>query len=192
MPPHGLKSAHSQASASHIQQSTLVIDHLIAALAGDPSCTVLRAMMLVDIHAHPNTTQAEIMARLNLDKFSVNRNILWLADHGCIDRVAGEEDGRVIHIHIAGYAKKNIDLSLTYCDGSHKRLQDFLDTFIKGFQERRPTLRDVKLLLTAVDLGEASRSVLLNRSNIGPSTTGARALDELMNEGLLQRTSTDG
>jgi DNA-binding MarR family transcriptional regulator len=192
MPTQGLKNAHSQASASHIQQSALVIDHLIAALGGDPSCGLHRAQTLVDIYAHPQTTQSEIMARLGFDKHTVNRHILWLADHGCIDRVAGAADGRVIHISIAGYAKKNIELSLSYCGGLPKRLQDFLDTFIKGFQEHRPTLRDVKLLLTAVDVGQAPRAVLLNQSNIGPSTSAARALDELLSEGLLQRTNTDG
>lgn len=188
----GLKTAHNQASASHIQQMGLVLDHLVDALGGDPSCTLRRATILVDIDQHPGTTQAEVMDRLKLHKSALNRDIEWLNDHACLNRQQGQQDGRVIHMLTCGYSKKNLDLALDYFDSSHKKLQDFLEGLITIFKDQKPSFRDAKLLATAADLGAPSKHELFARSYDGPTTTNARALEGLIEHGLITKAGSDG
>jgi DNA-binding MarR family transcriptional regulator len=185
MPNKILKSAHNQASASPIQQMGLIIDHLVDALASDPSCPVRRALILNDIDAYPQTTQSAISDRLKIDKHTMSRDIQWLYDNGCIRREDGTSDGRVQHMTVVGYSQKSLALALDYCEKSNKNLQNVLETYIRGFKEHKPTLRDVKLLVTSVELGEASRQELLDRLYQEPPSTKSRALDYLMDEGLL-------
>ena len=188
----GLKSAHNQASASSIQQMGLVLDHLVDALGGDPSCTLRRAVILADIDENPETTQASVMERLRIDKHTLNRDIQWLYDQGCVLRHAGKEDGRVIHMVTCGYSKKNLELALHYFDNSHKSLKKFLEGYISIFKDHKPTLRDAKILATMADLETASKQELLSRSYEGPQTTNARALDGLVEEGLLVKNEDNG
>ena len=188
----GLKSAHNQASASHIQQVGLILDHLVDALGGDPSSPLRRAIILTDIDEHPETTQTGVMDRLKIDKHTLNRDIQWLYDQGCILRNAGLEDGRVIHIVTCGYSKKNLALALDYVEKSHKNLKKFLNGYISIFKDHKPTLRDAKIMATMADLGTASKQELLSRSYEGPQTTNARALEGLIEEGLLSRNEDDG
>lgn len=187
MPKTALKTAHNQASASHIQQMGLILDHLVDALGGDPSCTVRRAIILTDIDENPETTQAEVMDRLKIDKHSLNRDIQWLYDQGCVLRAPGQEDGRVIHMVTCGYSKKNLGLTLDYFGHSHKKLKKFLEAYISVFTDHKPTLRDAKLMVAMMELGTASKQELLNRSYDAPQTTNARALESLIAEGLLDR-----
>ena len=187
MPMNKIKTAHNQASASPVQQMGLMIDHLVDALASDPSCPVRRGLILNDIDANPHTSQAEIGERLNLDKHTISRDIQWLYDNGCIRREDGVTDARIQHMLVVGYAKKSLDLALDYCEKSHKNLQNVLETFINGFKGHKPTLRDVKLLVTSVELGEASRQELLDRLYNDPSSTKARTLNNLLFEGLLEK-----
>lgn len=188
MPSSGLKAALNHASANDIQQLGLILDHLVDALGGDPSCTLRRAQVLTDIDEHPGTTQSELMDRLNLNKSTVNRDMDWLRDHGCIHREAGKEDGRVFHIVTYGYSKKNLGLALDFFDNSHKKLKMFLEGLITIFKDRKPTLRDAKLLVSMADLKEASRQELFDRSYSGPATTNIRALEGLIEDGLIKRT----
>ena len=185
MPQNGLKNAHNQVSANKVQQLGLILDHLVDALGGDPSSTLRRAVILADIDEFPGTTQAEVMDRLNLNKSAINRDIEWLHDYGCIMREPGTTDGRVIHIVTCGYSKKNLGLALDYLDNSHKKLKKFLNGYISIFKDHKPTLRDAKMLATMVDLGTASKQELFSRSYQGPQTTNARALEGLVEEGLL-------
>lgn len=191
MPQTGLKNAHNQVSASKVQQLGLILDHLVDALGGDPSSTLRRAVILADIDEFPGTTQTELLERLNLNKSATNRDIDWLHDYGCIMRQPGATDGRVIHIVTCGYSKKNLGLALDYFENSHKKLKIFLEGLIDMFSDRKPTLRDAKLLATMADLGEASKQELFGRSYNGPHTTNSRALDSLIEEGLITRTGTD-
>ncbi len=186
-----LKSAHNEASASHIQRMGLVLDHLVDALGGDPSCTLRRAIILNDIDEFPGTTQAEVMYRLQVDKHTLNRDIQWLYDQGCILKESGKEDGRVIHMLTCGYSKKNLGLALDYFARSHKRLKIFLEQYISLFKDHKPTLRDAKLMAAMADLGTASKSELFARIYQGPNTTNARALDGLLETGLLEKTETN-
>ena len=77
-PTNTIKTAHNQVSTSPIQKMGLMIDHLVDALAGDPSCPLRRALILNDIDANPHTTQSGIMDRLGLDKHTISRDIQWL------------------------------------------------------------------------------------------------------------------
>ncbi|MCB1559464.1 MAG: MarR family transcriptional regulator [Alphaproteobacteria bacterium] len=183
---NGLRSAHSAASTSPVQKMGLVLDHIVAALGDDPSCPLRRAQILVDIDAHPGTTQTEVMDRLKVNKSTMNREIEWLYDHGCIIRQAGETDGRVIHIVTCGYSKKNLGLALDYANNSHQNLQNFIESLISIFTTAKPTLRDAKLLVVSSEIGKATRQELFGRSYKGPSTTNARTFDSLVEQGLLE------
>lgn len=191
MPPNQLKSAHNQVSANRIQQMGLILDHLVEALGGDPSSPLRRAQILVDIDGHPETTQAEVMERLKLNKSTLNREIEWLYDQGCILRQPSRLDGRVIHMLTCGYSKKNLGLALDYFEKSHKNLHFFLETLINLFTEQKPTLRDAKFLVTATDMGEATRQEIFERGYSGAQTTKVRALDNLVEQGLLIRTEDE-
>ena len=185
MPQNILKSAHNQASANRIQQMGLILDHLVGALGGDPSAPLRRAQILVNIDQYPETTQTALMERLGLNKSTANRETEWLYDHGCILRQPSLQDGRVIHMLTCGYSKKNLDLALDYFEKSHKNLHFFLETLINLFTEQKPTLRDAKFLVAAADIGEASRQDLFARGYSGAQTTNVRALDSLVDQGLL-------
>jgi len=192
MPKKGLKSEHNQASASNIQQMGLVLDHLVDALGGDPSCTLRRAVILADIDEHPETTQTGVMERLKIDKHTLNRDIQWLYDQGCVLRNPGKDDGRVINMVTCGYSKKNLGLALDYFNNSHKNLKNFLEGYISIFKDHRPTLREAKIMATMADLGSATRQEVISRSYGGPQTTNARALDGLTDLGLLNKNEEDG
>jgi DNA-binding MarR family transcriptional regulator len=191
MSPNQLKSAHNQVSANRIQQMGLILDHLVEALGGDPSSPLRRAQILVDIDGHPETTQAEVMERLKLNKSTLNREIEWLYDQGCILRQPSRLDGRVIHMLTCGYSKKNLGLALDYFEKSHKNLHFFLETLINLFTEQKPTLRDAKFLVTATDMGEATRQEIFERGYSGAHTTNVRALDNLVEQGLLIKTEDE-
>lgn len=191
MPHNILKSAHNQASANRIQQMGLILDHLVGALGGDPSSPLRRAQILVDIDGHPETTQSAMMERLGLTKSMVNREIEWLYDHGCILRQPSQQDGRVIQLMTCGYSKKNLDLALDYFEKTHKNLHFFLETIINLFTEQKPTLRDAKFLASVVDMGEATRQDLFARGYAGAQTTNIRALDSLVEQGLLIKAEVE-
>lgn len=190
----GLKGAHSAASTNPIQRMGLVLDHLVSALGEDPSSPIRRAQVLIDIAANPGTSQSEIMDRLKISKSTMNREIEWLYDHGCIVRQMSFSrggDGRAVPLETLGYAKKNLELALDYADHSYNNLQNFLECIIRIFTDPKPTLRDAKILVAAADLGEASRQELFARSYNGPPTTNSRALDSLMEQGLLVSKSEE-
>lgn len=191
MPPKILKSAHNQASANRIQQMGLILDHLVDALGGDPSAPLRRAQILADIDCHPDTTQSALMDRFGMNKSTLNREIEWLYDQGCILRTPSQQDGRVIHMSSCGYAKKNLGLALDYFNRSHKNLHFFLETLINLFTDPKPTLRDAKFLVAATDMGEASRQELFDRGYSGANTTNVRALDHLVEQGLLIKTEDE-
>jgi DNA-binding MarR family transcriptional regulator len=187
MPNSGLKTEHHQASANKIQQIGLILDHLLDAIGGDPSNSLARLITLVDIDAHPGTTQAEIMNRVNLDKSTINRHIQSLTDYCCIDRRPGVQDARVIHMSTIGFSRKNISLALDYFDGSHKNLQNFLTGLINMFTAAKPTIRDAKILVSAAQVQGATKQEILSQASFAPSTTNARALESLVEQGLIDK-----
>ncbi len=185
----GLKSLHNAASSNPIQRMGLVLDHLVAALGEDSSSPLRRAQILVDIDAHPNTTQTEVMDRLKINKSTMSREIDWLYDHGCVIRQAGQQDGRLIHMTTCGYSKKSLGFALDYADHSHKNLQKFIESLITVFANPKPTLRDAKLLVSATELGDASRQELFARAYKAPLTTNVRTLEGLVEQGLIETDS---
>lgn len=183
-----LSNTHKRATLTKRHEMGIVIDHLVAALGGDPSCTLRRAIVLCDIDEHQNTTQADIMNRLELNKSALNRDIEWLYDHGCIIRQSGHKDARVLELRICGYAKKNLDLALAFFGYDHKNLKNFLYKFKTLFSDHKPTLRDAKILTTLGIQKIANKQDILDNLYDGPVTTDSRALAQLVDEGLLEKT----
>ena len=177
--------------AAKADAATVIIDHLVAALGGEPSCTLRRAVVFTDIDQHPGTTQTDIMARTDLDKSSMNRDIEWLYDYGCITRTPGGTDGRTIKLRTCGYAKKNLGLALEYFEFSHENLKYFLTGFISLFGQHKPTLRDAKIVSVIGKNGAISRARILDNLYQGPTTTDNRAVNNLINSGLVQKNDDE-
>jgi len=168
-----------------------VIDHLVDALGGEPACKLMRAMILADIDHYPATNQAEIMERLGGTKSSLNRDIEWLYDYGCITRKPSLEDSRAMELRVCGYAKKNIDLALAYFDFQHENLKNFLQSLISIFGQHKPTLRDAKIVSVIGKDGTLTRQQILESLYNGPTTTDNRAVNNLINFGLVQSKSEE-
>lgn len=171
--------------------ATTIIDHLVNALGGEPACKLQRAMILVDIDQHPGTTQADIMERLDVNKSALNRDIEWLYDYGCIMRTPGGNDGRTVLLQACGYAKKNIDLALSYFDFDHNNLKNFLIRLITLFGQHKPTLRDAKIVSVIGSNGTVTRQQIFESLYNGPVSTDNRAVNNLINFGLVQSTDDE-
>lgn len=165
-----------------------VIDHLVDALGGEPGCTVRRAVILTDIDQYPGTTQSEIMERLGVHKSTLNRDIEWLYDYGCILKSANDQDARAIQLRICGYAKKNLDFALEYFDNSHKSLKNFLIRLINLCGAYKPTLRDAKIMAVVGEQNNASKQQIFRNLYNGPATTDNRAVRHLLDIGVLERS----
>ncbi len=171
--------------------ATAIIDHLVDALGGEPACTLRRACVFIDIDEHPGTTQAEIMERNGVHKSALNRDIEWLYDYGCITRTPGGDDGRTIQLRSCGYAKRNAGLALAYFDFNHKNLQSFLISLINLFGQHKPTLRDAKIVSIIGRHGSVTRQEILESLYNGPVTTDNRAVNNLINFGLVQKKNDE-
>lgn len=166
-----------------------MIDHLVDALGGEPGCHLRRAVILADIDENPGTTQAGIMNRLKIDKSTLNRDIEWLADYGCIRRRAGD-DGREIPLFTEGYSKRHLDLALKFFQNSHKSLKNFLIRYINLFGQHKPTLRDAKIVASVYDSDPSTRQKVLADLYNGPLTTDNRSINALIELGILERKGT--
>jgi DNA-binding MarR family transcriptional regulator len=171
-------------------QIGIIIDHLVDALGSEPGCQIRRAVILADIDQHPGTTQAEIMARLFVDKSTANRDIEWLYDYGCIMRQPGS-DARTVRLVVCGYSKKNLDLALQYFDGDHKSLKNFLIEFINSFGQHKPTLRDAKIVSVVNGRAEVTRQEIFENLYNGPGTTNHRAIKTLVESGFVRKIDED-
>ena len=163
-----------------------MIDHLVEALAGDPSSSLRRAIVLTDIDEHPGTTQTESMARLDLDKSSMNREIDWLFNYGCVRVQDSKEDGRAKKLEVCGYSKRALDSALDYFPGAHKGLHSFLNLYIKVLKQERPTLRDARIVATLYEKGQASKSEVIGSLYSGPASTDNRAYKKLVDDGVIE------
>ncbi|MCB1537847.1 MAG: MarR family transcriptional regulator [Rhodospirillales bacterium] len=163
------------------------VDHLVDA-TGDPSVSLRRAMILLDIDQHPNTTQNGIGERLNLEKSVVSRNVDWLWGHGCITRTEGRLDAREHALHASTYTHKHLQLALRPFGQQHEALKNILHRFIGLFHKHMPSLRELKALLAVGFKGEASRSDIINNLYDGPPTTDQRAIRNLIEEGIVDNT----
>ena len=166
-----------------------IVDHLVDALGGEPACTLRRAVILADIDENPETTQAGIIQRLKADKSTLNRDIEWLYDYGCILRQPGN-NGRELKLMICGYSKKNLDLALKYFDNSHKALKNFLIQYMNLFGQHKPTLRDAKIVASVGETDPSNRQKVFQTLYNGPVTTDNRAINNLIELGILERKGT--
>lgn len=182
--------AHND-TATKTQAATMIIDHLVDALGGEPACKLMRAIILVDIDENPATSQADILDRLELNKSALNRDIEWLYDYGCITRKPCPDDSRVMQLRACGYAKKNIDLALAYFDYNHKNLKNFLFHLISLFGHHKPTLRDAKIVAVIGTSGSVTRQQVFESLYNGPTSTDNRAVNNLINFGLVQKQSDE-
>lgn len=166
-----------------------IIDHLVAALAGDPSCSLRRALVLVDIDANPGTNQAEIMERIDIDKSSLNRDIEWLFDYGCIRRLPGGQDARTKHLETSGcFSRKHLLDALKLTESSHESLKNFLITFINEFSPHKLSLRDAKVISVIGERGEADKRDILNGLYDTPGSTADRTIKNLLFGGLIEKS----
>lgn len=186
-----LKQQAKRAMSTRGQKSCLVIDHLVEALAGDPSSNLRRAIILSMIDEEPGITQTEIMQSLNdVTKSAMNREIEWLFNYGCITRHADQKDGRAVRLETCGYSKRAIESAIDYFPKGHKGLQNFLNRYIKLLKQDRPTLRDARLLSTLYDKKELSKADLIESLYNGPTTSDNRAYKRLVETGVIKENDT--
>ncbi len=178
-----------QPSKTEILRLAQTIDHIVDSV-GDPSISLRRALILLDIDQHPGTTQMGIGDRLRLEKSVVSRNVDWLWGHGCVIRAEGRDDGREMALNTSTFTHKHLQLALRPFGNQHLSLKKTLEVFIGLFQKHMPSLRELKALLTVSAKGQATRSDVLNNLYDGPATTDQRALRTLVAEGLVE--SNDG
>lgn len=180
-----VKSLAKRVMATNAQKACYVIDHLIEALADDPSSSLRRAMILADIDSHVGTTQTGIMERLGLHKSAVNREVEWLFNYGCIMRHDGDKDARAVHLQTCGYSKKALNAALDYFKGSHERLQAFLKEFAKQLRQEKPNLRDAKIVAIILEKGKATKQdISQSLYKVSPSSEN-RAINKLMSDGVI-------
>jgi len=162
-----------------------VVDHLVDAV-GDPSATLRRASILLDIDLNPGTTLNALGERLQLEKSVSSRNVDWLWNQGCVLRKPGREDAREVELETSPYAHKHLQLALRPFGNHHAVLIKSLNMFIQLFQKHMPTLRELKALLTVSAVGKASKAQVINHLYDGPATTDQRAVRHLIEEGVIR------
>ncbi len=181
-----MKQQAKKVMATRGQKSCVVFDHLVQALAGDPSSSLRRAQVLNMIDETPGITQTEIMHKLQTTKSAMNREIEWLFNYGCITRQNAEDDGRAIKLEVCGYAKRALEQALDYFPKSHQGLHKFLNEYILLLKQDRPTLRDARIVATLYDKGEADKSEIMANLYNGPATTDNRAYNKLLDDGVIK------
>lgn len=179
---------HREAAESPVEKAARVLDHLVDALAGEPSSPLRRAQVLIDIALNPGTSQAAILDRVDSDKSSLARDIDWLYNYGCITRSVSELSGRESALNICGFAKNHLGFAAKVMNGGLESLQNLLSGYISFFQGYRPTLREAKMVTVMAGQGEMTRPELFSELYNGPATTDTRALTTLIEQGFL---STD-
>ncbi len=168
------------------QKACLVIDHLVEALAGDPSSSLRRALILVDIDQYPGTTQTGIMERLHIHKSALNREIEWLFNYGCVMVSDAKRDGRLKKIEVCGYSKTGLKASLDYFDGDHDNLKGLLEDFGDILKLEKPTLRDAKIISTLYERKNAPKQMVIEGLYNAPTSTNNRAINKLIEEGVVR------
>ena len=168
------------------QQSCLIVDHLVEALAGDPSSNLKRAMILNFIDENPGITQTEIMHKMDITKSAMNREIEWLFNYGCITRANDDKDGRAIQLETCGYSKRALENALDYIPKRHEGLHFFLESCIDLLELERPTLRDLRIVSALYKKGKTKKTDLVEELYNGPTTTDNRAINRLIENGVIK------
>lgn len=176
---------HRLASESPIEKAGHVLDHLVDAMAGEPSAPLRRVQVLIDIAQNPGTSQAAILERIDSDKSSLVRDIDWLYNYGCITRTQSENSAREISLTICGFAKNHLNFAAQITGGTLENLQNLLNGYISFFHGYRPSLREAKMVTIMATKGEMTRLELFEGLYNGPATTDTRALGALIEQGFL-------
>lgn len=163
----------------------LAIDFLVDAI-GDASCTLRRAIIMLDIDANPSTTQAAVIERLGYEKSMVSRNIEWLVDHGIVVRLACAEDARETRLQVVGVAHASIEYAIKTLKRAHAPMIALLQSLNDSFSVHKPTLRDIKILCVVTTYGKMSRQQIRDQLYNGSLATYNRAIANLIEEGLIQ------
>ncbi len=182
-----IAALHKKLTETEAGRIGKIVDHLVDALAGDPSAPMRRAQILVYIDSHEGTTQAEAMRYLEIDKSTMTRDIEWLYDQGCIVRKPGTEDGRTLHLFTVSFSRQHLYTALEYFGDSHEYLQEFLKNFIKLFGSHKPTMRDAKIVCAIGDKALATKKQILDELYGGPVSTDSRSLSSLIEEGIVEK-----
>tara|TARA_Y100001001_G_scaffold69066_1_gene67214 strand:+ start:192 stop:731 length:540 start_codon:yes stop_codon:yes gene_type:complete len=163
----------------------LAIDYLVDAI-GDASCTLRRAIIMLDIDANPETTQSAIIERLGYEKSMVSRNIEWLADHGVIVRFPCAQDARETRLQLVAFARTSINHALRTIKKDHSHMIALLKSLHESFSVHKPSLRDIKILCVVTTYGKMSRQQIREQLYNGSLATYNRAIANLIEEGLIQ------
>ena len=180
-----MKDLAKKAMTTKGQKACYVIDHLVEALGNEPSSSLRRAQILVDIDQYPGTTQTGIMERLGINKSAVTREVEWLFNYGCIMREESKNDGRAVKLQTCGYSRSAMDSALGYFDGNHDNLKNFLTEFGKAMRMEKPSLRDAKIMAFMHERKAATKQQVLEVLYEGATSTDNRSINELVEEGLL-------
>jgi hypothetical protein len=188
-----LITEHRTIAASPVEKACAAIDHLVDALAGEPSSPLHRVAALIDIARYPGTTQTAMMDRLSMDKSSANRNIDWLYNYGCITRATSVSSGRETALTVCSFSYNHLIYAAKSMDKSHggdlTRLQSLVEGYITFFQGFRATLRDARIVTTLSAQENITRQGVFDKLYNGPLTTDIRALVTLIEQGFV--TSDD-
>lgn len=181
-----MRNSAKKAMTTKGQKACFVIDHLVNALAYHSSSSLRRAVILVDIHQNPGTTQAQIMDRMDISKAALSREIDWMFNYGCIRRQEASNDARKITLEVFGYAVKHVEGALDYFSGSHANLKNFLESTITLIGGQKPTLREAKIVATLFEKGNATKQEIVNSLYNGSPATESRAIMGLIQEGIIE------
>lgn len=181
-----MKNLANRVMPTTAQKACAVIDKLVEALGNDPSSSIRRALILVDIDQHPGSTQTAIMERMGIHKSALNREIEWMFNYGCIMLTDSKDDGRSKVIYICGYSKKSLDSALDYCNGDHEKLKFFLQNTSKTLKQEKPTLRDAKIIASLFEKKTAEKQQVLGSLYGGSLSTDNRALNRLIETGVIE------
>ena len=115
---------------------------MVDAMAYHSSCPIRRAIILTDIHTHPNTSQAAIRERIDLDigKSALNRDIDWMFNYGVIRRQESTKDARKVTLTVSAYSTEHIQNALNLFKNSEKSLQNFLKGLIHILRDDKSCL----------------------------------------------------
>lgn len=161
-----------------------VIDHLVDAL-GDPGCPLRRALVLNDLWANPGSSLNDVMERLDIDKSTAFRDIDWLIDHGCVVKRPNPEDAREVALYVFGHATAHLEAAYRLTR-TPDNLANILNQLNNLSSDKKQTLREAKILISLTTYGEIDKSSLGKVLYNGAASTEQRALQNLIDEGLVQ------
>ncbi len=180
-----VRNLAKRAMTTRSQKACYVIDNLVVALGDQPSSSVRRALILIDIDQYPGTTQTGVMERMNVDRSTMNREIEWLFNYGCIRRRDSKNDGREVQLETCGYSKSALEEALGYFDGGHDLLKMFLERMTIFLKQEKPTLRDAKIVSTLYEKKDAPKQQVIDSLYGGSASTDNRAFNKLVDEGVI-------